>query len=467
MICVKEEKSMNQDSPGLDAAILKALRTQIRGTITIPSDEGYAAARRVWNAAIDRHPSAVITCADAEDVPFAVRIAADHGLPMTVRGGGHNVAGRSIRDGTLLLDLSRLRSVSVNRESRIAAVQGGALWRDVDEATAIDGLATTGGLVSTTGVGGFTLGGGAGWLMRQYGLACDNLRSAGVVLADGRYVRASAEEHAELYWGLRGGAGGLGVVTSFEFELHPLREVLAGLVVHPADRALEALRAFRDFAAAAPGEFCGIAVIAHAPPLPFLDPAWHGRPVVIFAMCWCGEISAGERALAPLRGHGRPLADHVGPMPYVHWQQLQDPAAPAGLFYYWKTANYAALSDSTLQQLAAAADQLPTPRSEIHVQHMGGAVSRVPVGESAFAHRDAQFFVNLIGVTTERNHVDALRENVRALYNQVSGGALPGILPNFGDQDESDEVRQFGRLHAARLESLRRRYDPAGILAVS
>src|SRR3984957_6542152 len=302
---------MNQNSPGLDASILNELRTQVRGTITVPSDEGYAAARRVWNAAIDRRPSAVITCADAEDVPFAVRIAADHGLPMTVRGGGHNVAGRSIRDGTLLLDLSQLRNVSVNRESRIAAVQGGALWRNVDEATAIDGLATTGGLISTTGVGGFTLGGGAGWLMRNYGLACDNLRSAGVVLADGRYVRASAEEHADLYWGLRGGAGGLGVVTSFEFQLHPLREVLAGLVIHPAEHALEALRAFRDFAAAAPDEFCGIAVIAHAPPLPFLDPAWHGRPVLMFAMCWCGDLAEGEAALAALRGHGRPVVDHV------------------------------------------------------------------------------------------------------------------------------------------------------------
>jgi hypothetical protein len=465
MICVKEDNKMNQESPGLTASILSVLRTQVRGTITVPSDDGYVSARRVWNGAIDRHPSAIITCADAEDVSFAVRVAADHGLQMTVRGGGHNVAGRSIRDGTLLLDLSGLRNVTVNRESRIAAVQGGAVWRDVDAATAIEGLATTGGLVSSTGVGGFTLGGGAGWLMRQHGLACDNLRSAGVVLADGRYVRASAEEHADLYWGLRGGAGGLGVVTSFEFQLHPLREVLVGLVVHPADRAIEALRAFRDFAAAAADEFCGITVIANAPPLPFLDPAWHGRPVVIFALCWSGEISAGESALAPLRGHGRPLADHVGPMPYAEWQQHLDPGAPAGLFYYWKTANYTALSDGTLQQLAAAAHRLPTPRSEIHVQHMGGAVARVPVGESAFAHRDAQFFVNLIGVAAEQNQMNSLRENIRALYAKVSGDAMPGVLPNFGDEDDSDNARRFGRQHAARLESLRRRYDPAGILA--
>ncbi len=213
---------------------------------------------------------------------------------MTVRGGGHNVAGRSIRDGLLLLDLSKLRHVSVNRESRVATVQGGALWRDVDKATAIEGLATTGGLISSTGVGGFTLGGGRRMADAQAWSCCDNVCSAGVVLADGRFVRASPQEHADLYWGLRGGAGGLGVVTSFDFNLHPLREVLAGLIVHPAEHAGEALRAFRDYAADAPDEFCGIAVIAHGPPLPFLDPAWHGRPLLMFAVCWCGDAAAGR-----------------------------------------------------------------------------------------------------------------------------------------------------------------------------
>ncbi|HEY6456240.1 MAG TPA: FAD-binding oxidoreductase [Steroidobacteraceae bacterium] len=456
---------MKGESEGLKPAVLSELRARLRGATIVPTDEGYTAARRVWNAAIDRHPSAIIVCADAEDVSFAVRIAADNGLALTVRGGGHNVAGRSIRDGVLLLDLSKLRDVAVNQESRIATVQGGALWRDVDGAAAIEGLATTGGLISSTGVGGFTLGGGAGWLMRKHGLACDNVRSAGVVLTDGRFVRASAEEHADLYWGLRGGAGGLGVVTSFEFQLHRLRGVLAGLIVHSADNAIEALRAFRDFAADARPEFCGLAVIANAPSLPFLDAAWHGRPVVIFAVCWCGELAAGEREMSALRGQGRPLADHIGPMPYANWQQMQDPGAPAGKFYYWKTANYSSLSEHTLEQLAAAAHCLPTPRSEIHLQHMGAAVARVPAEESAFAHRDAQFFVNLIGSADEAGQVDALRGHIRALHSKISRDALPGILANFGDQDEDNDVRRFGRLHAARLESLRRRFDPGGILA--
>jgi FAD/FMN-containing dehydrogenase len=456
---------MTDAYPDIKPLILQDFRSNLRGTTLVPGDSQYDVARRVWNAAIDRRPSAIITCADAEDVSFAMRIAADNGLALTVRGGGHNVAGRSIRDGVPLLDLSRLRNVSVNSESRVGTVQGGALWRDVDAATALAGLATTGGLVSSTGVGGFTLGGGAGWLMRKHGLACDNVRRAGVVLADGRFVFASAEEHPDLYWGLRGGAGGLGVVTNFDFQLHPVSEVLAGLVVHSADHGLEALRAFRDFAQSAPDEFCGIAVIANAPPLPFLDPAWHGRAVVIFAVCWSGLLAAGERALAALRGHGRPLADHIGPIPYAQWQQMQDPGAPAGRYYYWKTANYLALGESTLEQLAAAAQNLPTPQSEIHLQHMGAAVSRIPIDETAFAHRDAQFFVNIIGVAEQDAQVASLRDRVRVLYSKLSHGASPGALANFSDQDDTDEVRRFGRRHAARLESLRRQYDPAGIFA--
>lgn len=455
---------MTSEFMTVKAAVLDALRARLRGTVIVPGDPEYDPARRVWNGAIDRRPSCIISCADAEDISHAMHVAADHGLRLTVRGGGHNVAGRSIRDGAPLLDLSKLREVVVNRESRTATVQGGAVWRDVDRATAVDGLATTGGLVSSTGVGGFTLGGGAGWLMRKHGLACDNLRSAGVVLPDGRFVRASQQEHADLFWGLRGGAAGLGVVSSFEFQLHPLRDVFAGLIIHPAERGVEALRAFRDFAATAPDEFCGIAVIANGPPLPFLDSAWHGRPVVLYALCWAGDPAAGERALAPLRGHGQPLVEHLGPMPYAQWQQMQDPLAPRGHYYYWKTANYAALSDATVNELAAMAYRLPTMRSEIHVQHMGGAVARTSGEESAFAHRNAQFFVNFIGVTDARSAVDPLRHGIRGLYQAASIDALPGVMTNFADQDDAGQVRRFGADNAARLEALRRKYDPKASL---
>ncbi|MGH7594389.1 MAG: FAD-binding oxidoreductase, partial [Gemmatimonadales bacterium] len=252
------------------AKAVDALNQCLRGAVVRPDDARYSIGRRVWNGAIDRHPAALVLCDDAEDVALALRIAADHGVGVTVRGGGHNVAGRSVEDGALLIDLSRMRAVVVNERAKVAVVQGGALWHDVDIATAPAGLATTGGLVSSTGVGGFTLGGGTGWLMRRHGLAIDNLLAAGVVLADGRFVRASATENAELFYGLRGGAGGLGIVTSFEFQLHPLRQVLAGFIVRRAAEASDALRIFRDFASAAPDEFCGVMVIANAPPLPFL-----------------------------------------------------------------------------------------------------------------------------------------------------------------------------------------------------
>jgi FAD/FMN-containing dehydrogenase len=456
---------MNDAGPPVSAAVLGALRSRVRGTTLVPEDSGYNAARLVWNGAIDRWPSAIITCADAEDVAFAIRIAADHGLPLTVRGGGHNVAGRSIRDDTLMLDLSRLRNVAVRQDPQIASVQGGALWRDVDGATSAAGLATTGGLISSTGVGGFTLGGGAGWLMRKHGLACDNLRGASMVLADGRVVRASADEHPDLFWGLRGGTGGLGVITSFDFQLHPVRDVLAGLVIHAGDQALEALRAFHEYARDADEEFCGMAIAANAPPLPFLDMAWHGRPVLVFAICWCGDLADGEKALAPLRGHGRPLVDHVGPMPYVRWQQMQDPAAPAGRQYFWKTANYTAMADDTLQQISAALHDLPTPQSEIHLQHMGGAVSRIAVDDSAFVHRDAAFFVNVIGASNYVQLLPTLRDRVRALHCTLARGASAGTMANFSDQDDGDQERWLGTAHAERLTALRRRYDPAGIFA--
>ncbi|HVO46536.1 MAG TPA: FAD-binding protein [Steroidobacteraceae bacterium] len=454
---------MPKQSAGAGTGLIATLRRRLRGPVLEPQDPVFAVARRVWNAAIDRRPAAIATCLDAEDVALAVRIAADHGTGVTVRGGGHNVAGRAIADDSLLLDLSRMRHVEVNEGARIAFVQGGCLWHDVDVATAVLGLATTGGLVSGTGVGGFTLGGGTGWLMRRHGLAVDNLLAAGVVLADGRFVRASAEGNAELFYGLRGGAGGFGVVTSFEFRLHPLRQVLAGVVIRPPSEAREALRIFRDFALSAPDEFCGMTVLAHAPSLPFLNAAWHGRPVLISALCWSGDIAAGERALEPLRRFGAPLTDHVGLMPYVQWQHLQDPGAPAGRHQYWKTASYDKLSDATIDVLLSALNDLPTPHTEIHVQHLGGAVARVSNTDTAFVGRHAEFFINLIGVSLWAEGFPMLRERIRALHEAITPEALTGLLPNFSNLDDGDVTGRFDAAHAQRIAALRRRYDPTGV----
>lgn len=454
---------MTTESSPIPEKVVDALSRRLRGAVVRPGDARFAIGRRVWNAAIDRRPAALVVCDDAEDVALAVRIAADHGASITVRGGGHNVAGRSVADGALLIDLSRMRTVVVNERAKVAMVQGGALWHDVDIAMAGSGLATTGGLISSTGVGGLTLGGGTGWLMRRHGLAIDNLLAAGVVLADGRCVRASAADNPELFYGLRGGAGGLGIVTSFEFQLHPLRRVLAGLIVRRASEASDALRTFRDFTSAAPDEFCGVTVIAHAPPLPFLPASWHGQPVVMSAVCWCGELGAGERALEPLHRFGSPLAVQIGSMPYVQWQHTLDGSAPTGRQQYWKNSTFEILSETTIGLLASAANDLPTRYSEIHVQHLGGAVARTAEAHTAFASRRAGYFVNLIGVTPWPDEFAELRERVRRLHDQLTPSALPGLLPNFSDQDDGDVTARLDVARAQRIGSLRRRYDPHGL----
>jgi FAD/FMN-containing dehydrogenase len=439
------------------------LRERLRGAVVGPEAGEFDELRRVWNGAIDRRPCAIARCTDARDVQLALQIARDHDVRLTVRGGGHNIAGLAVRDADLLLDLGKMRDVNVNPEMRIATVEGGALWRDVDAATAPAGLATTGGLISTTGVGGFTLGGGAGWLMRRYGLACDNLIGAHLVLADGRSVRVTAGEQPDLFWALRGGAGGLGVVTRFELRLHPLSQVYAGLVVFPGDRSATVLRRFRDFVWDAPDEFCGMVVLASAPPLPFLDPAWHGRTVCILALCWSGTVAEGGRLVEPIRRAGDALADVVAPMPYAQWQQMLDPGAPPGRCHYWKTVNFASLSDHAIDLLCAAAEARPTPFTELHVQHMGGAVARVPLSDCAFAHRDAQFFVNLMGVAVEKRHFEPMCTRTRELHGRLSAHALPGRMPNFADRDDQDVITSFGKDHARRLQDMRQRYDPDGL----
>ena len=442
--------------------LVEALRRNVRGSVIDAHDGTYASARRVWNAAIDEKPLAIVQCADAEDVPYALRIAADHGAPVTVRGGGHNVAGRAVRDGAVLIDLSALRLVDVNPNARVATVQGGALWRDVDVATAAHGLATTGGLISSTGVGGFTLGGGAGWLMRRYGLASDNLLAATIVLADGRAVRASVDEHPDLFWGLRGGAGGLGVVTSFEFRLYPLDNVLAGLIIYPGAAARDVLEHFAAFARTAPDELCGLAALINAPPLPFLDPATHGRPVLALALCWCGDVASGERALAPLRSHGSPLADVIGLMPYPLWQQTQDAGAPAGRFNYWKSANFSTLPSAVLELLARAHAELPAPFVELHLQHLGGAVARANADDSSYPNREAQFFVRILGAASTAEELPRVREWTRALHSRLSLYSLATAQPNFLDADDPGATRAFGPDRATRIDALRRKYAPPG-----
>lgn len=446
-------------------ALCELLTRSVRGAVITAATAPYQQARRVWNASIDQRPIAIVACQDDDDIRTALAGCREHGVPVTVRGGGHNVSGLAVRDGSVLLDLSPMRGVTVQPARRTATAQGGALWRDFDAATALHGLATTGGLVSTTGVGGLTLGGGAGWLMRRYGLACDSVLSAQVVLADGQTTRASHTENSELLWLLRGGGGGFGVVTEFEFRLHPLTHVLAGLLVYPGEAIPQALRGFRDFIEVAPDEFCGMVVIANAPPLPFLAPQWHGRPVAIIAACWCGGLREGTVALKPLRALAKPLADVIHELPYERWQTMQDAGAPSGRCQYWKTASFSSLTDSTIDFLAEAANRLPSPTTQLHVQHLGGAVERIPASDSAFGARNAQCFINLIGCVTEAGSFPAMREWIRDAHAALCLDALPGSLPNFSGIDDQNLAGQFGAMRAAKIQALRRRYDPTALFA--
>jgi FAD/FMN-containing dehydrogenase len=454
---------MGAESGHAGTPALQRLADAMRGPLLRPGHPDYEERRRVWNGAIDRRPLAIARCADAEDVGIVVKFAAGEGLPLTIRGGGHNVAGLAVRDGTLMLDLGDLNRIEVDAQTRIARVEGGALWREVDAATQPHGLATTGGFVSSTGVGGLTLGGGVGWLMRQCGLAIDNLISADVVLADGRCVVASADQHPDLFWALRGGAGGLGVVTRFAFRLHSISEVLAGAVFHPIEAAPALLRAFREFTPTAPEQSTFMLVFTQAPPAPFLPVHVHGQRVVALAWCWSGEPAQGERALAPLTGFGEPLGKVGGVMPYAAWQQSFDPHAPAGDRYYWTTSTLDALDDALIDALVPHAAMPPDPLCEVHVHHLGGAVATVPAEASAFVHRDAPFFINAIGHAGSAETFPAVREWVRGLRSSLAPWARDGMQANFAGEVGDWQVQTHDVAARTRLQDLRRQYDPAGL----
>lgn len=456
---------MSVESGRATASAWQDLAKALRGSLLQRGDAGYESRRRVWNGAIDRHPLAIARCEDAGDVSAAVRFAAAARLPMTVRGGGHNVAGLAVREDALMLDLGAMNHVEVDAHARIARVGGGTLWRDVDAATQPHGLATTGGFVSTTGVGGYTLGGGVGWLMRRCGLAVDNLVEADVVLADGRSVVASDREHPDLFWGLRGGAGGLGVVTRFTYRLHEVGEVRAGVVFYPVDAAPALLRAFRAYTPAAPDAFTAMLVFTTAPPLPFLPASAHGKRVVALAYCWSGDPAAGAQIAAPISGQAEPLGRHEGMVPYAAWQQTFDPAAPPGDHYYWTTSQFDALDDALIEALVPLAAAPADPSSEVHVHHLGGAVARVANDATAFTQRHAPFFVNVIGRTSAAERFAAMRDWVRGTRAAIAPYARGGMQPNF-----AGETTDLGRLAhdsaaQARLSALRKHYDPDGLLA--
>jgi hypothetical protein len=390
-----------------DRTGIASFTARIRGSALRPGEAGYDEARKVWNGMIDRRPALIVRCAGTADIIACVNFAREEGLPLAIRGGGHNVAGNAVCDDGLVVDLSAMKGIEVDPKSRTVRAQPGLLWGEFDRETQAFGFATTGGVVTHTGIAGLTLGGGIGWLMRRHGLTCDNLVAARVVTADGRALHASENENADLLWGLRGGGGNFGIVTAFEYCLHPLGpQVLAGVILHPAEQAPELLRFYRDYVATAPDDLTTIVNLRQAPPAPFLPSDIHGRPVVIFALCYAGCIEEGERVIAPLRQFGKPLIDLIRPTPYLAHQGMFDASVPHGLRYYWKSDYLGPLSDAAIDTLVAHAWLAPSPTSYTILFHLGGAIRRLESAAAAFEDRSAEHALNINAVWADPQATD-------------------------------------------------------------
>jgi FAD/FMN-containing dehydrogenase len=454
-------KSIPQDT-------VAALGGKLRGTVALPGDDGYDAARTIWNAMVDRRPGLVVRCMGTADVINAVKLARDERLLVAVRSGGHNIAGNAVSEGGLLIDLSLMRSVRIDPISRTARVEPGATLADFDKEAQAFALATPLGINSTTGVGGLTLGGGFGWTTRKFGLTIDNLISADVVTAEGKFVRASEKENEDLFWALRGGGGNFGIVTSFEFKLHPLGpEVLSGLIVHPLEKAGELLPAFRDIANQAPDELTTWVVMRKAPPLPFLPGEWHGRDVLVFAACYSGDMKEGEKAVATLRALGTPIADVISPHPFTGWQTTFDPLLTHGARNYWKSHDLDDLSDAAIKVILNGARTLPSPESEIFIAHVGGAMARIAPETTAWPNRAAHFIMNVHTRWRDQAQDSSCIEWARRFFDATAPFASGSAYVNFMADDESARVEKVYGANYRRLVKIKRRYDPDNLFRMN
>ena len=450
------------------AARIEELKRDLNGKVVLPQDAAYESARKIWNGMVDKRPAVIVRCLHTSDVVRALNFARDAGLPLAVRGGGHNIAGNATCDGGIVIDLSQMNTVSVNPQLRRAHVGGGALLADVDAATQAHGLAVPLGINSTTGVGGLTLGGGFGWLSRKHGLTVDNLESAEVVTADGRVVRASASEHPDLFWAIRGGGGNFGIVTRFEFRLHPVGpQVLSGLIVYPAWEGKSVLRKYREFMAQAPDELLVWCVLRKAPPLPFLPQEAHGKDVIVLAFCYAGDPAEGEKLVAPLHKLGAPVGAHVGAQPYTAWQQAFDPLLGAGARNYWKSHFFSGLPDGLIDAVLEHAGNLPSPQCEIFFGALGGATMRPATTDMAYAQRDAEYTMNVHGRWEDAaDDVRGIRWT-RDVFDATAPFANGGVYVNFLTADEGERVRNAYGPNYDRLVRVKRQYDPENLFRLN
>lgn len=451
--------------PNPPADRFQELRTQIRGQLIVPGSAEYDPARKLWNGLIDKRPAVIARCRDETDVSACVKYARQHKMPLAVRGGGHSVAGASTVDDGLVIDLSEMRAVHVDSASGTVWVQGGALWGDVDHATQFHGLVVPGGFVSTTGVGGFTLGGGIAWTSRKLGLACDALVSAEVVTAEGELRTASAHENADLLWALRGAGGNFGVVTSMTFRAQPLGPIVyGGFRIFPASQARRVVRLVADLYDRTPEEFNALVVLTTAPPAPFIPPAVHGAEVAVVAFCYLGPPEHGPKVCEELLAIPEPIFEQVGPLPYVALQAAFDPLNPPGLLNYWKSLTADGLPEAALDVLLGLRAKAPSPLTELHFQYFGGAASRVAGQDSPTANRGARFLYNLIGKWTDPATTAANTAFIRDAWQALRPHSTGGIYVNFLT-DRSPELARstYGPEGHARLVEIKRRYDPENL----
>lgn len=441
------------------------LRREFAGQLVQPEDAEYEHARLVWNGTIDKHPALVACCRATGDVVAAIRFAREEGHVIAVRGGGHSFAGFSSCDAGIVMDLSRMSTIRVDAESRVAEVQGGATWGAFDAAAATYGLATTGGLVSSTGVAGLTLGGGIGWLMRKHGLSCDNLLAVELVTAQGDSIRASADENPELFWALRGGGGNFGIVTSFEFRLHEVGIVTGGLMLFPEERTPEILVFYQDYVQDLPDEFTTMLSAIAAPVADFVPTEMRGRPSMAFIGCFSGDAGDADRALQPVR-RLLPAVDLFDSVAYVDLQKMFDADMPHGIRCYLKAGYMADLNESAIEVVAKHTRPMRSTQSTFDLHHMGGAVARVAKDATAFDDRSSQFCFNVVGLWTDPMADDPIRDSVRDFASALVPFSTGSVYVNFtADADSAHAAYRDAKL--SRLTQVKRRYDPNNLFRLN
>ncbi|OLL32268.1 FAD-linked oxidase [Burkholderia sp. SRS-W-2-2016] len=445
----------------VSSSAIDEFKAGLRGQLLLPDSAEFDAARHIWNAMIDRSPAMILRCAGVADVRRGIEFARSNGLPLAIRGGGHNIGGSALCDDGLVLDMSAMKSVRIDPQAQRAYVEPGATLHDFDHEAQAFGLATPLGINSTTGVAGLTLGGGFGWLSRRYGMTVDNLVGADVVTADGELRRASATQNDDLFWAIRGGGGNFGVVTQFEFALHPVGPlVYGGLVVLPFAEAKAALLKYRAAAPAMPEELAVWAVARLAPPLPFLSPDVHGKPVLVFAMCFNGPVENGPAAVEAVRAFGTPVGEHLGPMPYEMWQQAFDPLLTPGARNYWKSHNLGAIDDGLIDALIRAIDTLPSPQCEIFFGLIGGATQRAASDATAYPNRDTLYGMNVHGRWDDARDDERCIAWARAFCDATRPFALGSVYVNFMTEEESGRIAEAYGPNYDRLVEVKNRYDP-------